>query len=127
MLKLYGTRTLDWNASVGFFAIFQSGQPWEVWSFRPYVDLTRSTSDTSRFAEDAGSRRTDSHWQLDLNYTQNIPLGERVRFQIIADLFNVFNKQTGYNVNPKFHDIDFGDPRDYWDPRRLQVLARLIF
>jgi len=127
MFKLYGTQTLNWDASVGFYTIFQSGQPWEQWSYEPYVDLTGSTSDTSRYAEEAGSRRTDSHWQLDLNYTQNFRLGEKIRFQIVADLFNVFNEQTGYNIDSKVHNAAFGDPRDYWDPRRLQVAARLIF
>ena len=29
-LKLYGFYNLDWNASVGFFGIYQSGQPWET-------------------------------------------------------------------------------------------------
>jgi hypothetical protein len=29
-LKLYGFYNLDWNASVGAYAIFQSGQPWET-------------------------------------------------------------------------------------------------
>ncbi len=29
-LKLYGFYNLDWNASVGAYAIYQSGQPWET-------------------------------------------------------------------------------------------------
>ena len=60
--------------------------------------LTTSTSDTNRNAEPAGSRRTDSHWQLDLNYTQNFRLGGRLNLQVVADVFNVFDKQTGYNI-----------------------------
>ena len=32
----------------------QSGQPWEAWSYEPYIALTTSTSDTSRYAEPAG-------------------------------------------------------------------------
>jgi hypothetical protein len=127
MLKVYGYRQLDWNASVGLFAVFQSGQPWEEWSFEPYRALTTSTSNTNRYAEPAGSRRADSHWQLDLNYTQNFRFGKRYNFQIVADAFNVFNRQTGYNIQPERNNSEFGRPRSYFDPRRLQVAARFSF
>lgn len=127
MLKMYGFYTLDWNATAGAYFVAQSGQPWEMWSFEPYIALTTSTSDASRYAEPAGSRRTDPHWQLDLNYTQNIRLGGPVSLQLAADLFNVFDKQTGYNVQPGVHSASFGIPRSYFDPRRLQIAARLRF
>ena len=58
----------------------------------PTCALTTSTSDTARYAEPAGSRRTAPHWQLDLNYTQNIQLGGRYNLQIVGDLFNVFEQ-----------------------------------
>ena len=127
MLKVYGYRLLDWNASVGVFGVFQSGQPWETWSFEPYRALTTSTSNTNRYAEPAGSQRSDSHWQLDLNYTQNFRFGKRYNFQIVADAFNVFNRQTGYNIQPERNNSEFGRPRSYFDPRRLQVAARFQF
>ena len=113
LLKLYGYRTLPWNASAGAFAIAQSGQPWEMWSYEPYIALTTSTSDTARYAERAGSRRTPAHWQLDLNYTQNIRMGPRLNLQFAGDLFNVFNKQTGYDFEPSVHNSAFGTPRSY--------------
>ena len=47
LLKLYGYRTLPWNATAGVFAVAQSGQPWETWSYEPYIALTTSTSDTA--------------------------------------------------------------------------------
>jgi hypothetical protein len=127
MLKVYGYHALPWNANVGAFAFAQSGHPWEMWSYEPYIALTTNTSDTSRFAEPAGSRRTDPHYQLDLNYTQTINLGERLDLQLAADVFNVFNKQTGYSPQPGVHNSQFGQPRVYWDPRRLQLAARLQF
>ena len=127
LLKVYGYRQLPWNATVGGYFVFQSGQPWETWSYEPYRALTTSTSDTNRYAETAGSRRTDSHWQIDLNYTQNFRLKGRLNLQLAADLFNVFDEQTGYNIQPAFHDSTYGTPRSYYDPRRLQVAARLQF
>ena len=71
--KIYGAYTLNWNASVGAFAVAQSGQPWEEHSYLPYAALTTNTSDTDRYAEPAGSRRSDGHAQLDVNYTQELP------------------------------------------------------
>jgi hypothetical protein len=128
MLKLYGYYSLAWNATAGAFAFAQSGQPWETWSYLPYVPAVgTSTSDTNRYAEPAGSRTTDAHWQLDLNYTQNIRLGERLTLQIAGDLFNVFDKQTGYNPQPALQNSAFGQPRNFFDPRRFQLAARLRF
>jgi hypothetical protein len=127
MLKLYGYYLLDWNATAGGYFVAQSGQPWEMWSYEPYIALTTSTSDTSRYAEPAGSRRSPAHWQLDLNYTQNIRLPGTMNFQIAADLFNVFDKQTGYSFQPAEHSATFGQPRLFFDPRRLQIAARFQF
>ena len=127
LLKLYGTRTLPWRASAGMFLVAQSGQPWEAWSVEPYRALTTSTNETNRYAEKAGSRRSPSHWQLDLNYTQNFRLTERVNLQLAADVFNVFDKQTGYNFEPRRANSAFGTARTFYDPRRLQVAGRLQF
>jgi hypothetical protein len=128
MLKLYGFYTLGWNATIGAFAIAQSGHPWEAWSYLPYVPLVgTSTNDTSRYAEPAGSRRTDAHWQMDFNYTQNFRLPNRMNLQIAGDLFNAFNRQTGYNPQPSMQSSVFGLPRNYFDPRRFQLAARWRF
>ena len=127
MLKVYGFHALPWRASVGAFMFAQSGHPWEIWSYEPYIALTTNTSDTARFAEPAGSRRTEPHYQLDLNYTQNVSLSGRLNLQLVADVFNVFNKQTGYSPQPGEHNSAFGQPRVFWDPRRVQLAARLLF
>ena len=128
VVKLYGYYSLKWDAVVGAYAFAQSGQPWETWSYEPYIALTTNTSDTSRYAERAGSKRTNPHAQLDLKYTQNLRVGPRVRLQVDADLFNVFNGQTGYNVNPNAHGGSaYGLSRSFFDPRRFQIAARFRF
>lgn len=127
LFKLYGFYYLPWNASAGAFAVAQSGHPWEMWSYQPYIALTTNTSDTGRFAEPAGSRRTAPHYQLDLNYTQTVAWGGRLRLEVVADVFNVFDKQTGYSPQPGVHNSAFGEPRVFWEPRRLQLAARLLF
>ena len=127
LLKLYGYHALPWNATAGIYAVAQSGQPWEAWSYEPYIALTTNTSDTARFAEPAGSRHTPSHWQVDLNYTQNVKFSSRYNVQIVGDLFNVANHQPGYNFQPAVHNSAFNTPRNYFDPRRFQLALRFQF
>jgi hypothetical protein len=43
------------------------------------------------------------------------------------DLYNVFNSQTGYNIDPAAHSSTFELPRSYYAPLRLQVAARFFF
>ncbi len=126
-LKLFGYYTLPWHASVGAYAIYQSGQPWERQDVEVYRSLTTSLSDTNRYAEPAGSRQTDDHYQLDLNYTHDFPLGSRFNIQARVDVFNVFDKQTGYNVQSLANSANFGREQTFYDPRRFQVAIRLEF
>ena len=127
MMKLYGYYNLKWNATAGAFIVAQSGQPWEVWSYEPYVALTTSTSDVNRYVEPAGSRRSGAHWQMDLKYIQNIRLAGNMNLQIDADLFNLFDAQTGYNYQQAVHSSDFGSARLFFDPRRFQLAAKFRF
>jgi len=120
-------RTLNWHATAGAYFVAQSGQPWELWSYEPYVSLTTSTSDVSRYAERAGTRRSPAHAQLDLKYTQSILLGRKYSAQIVGDLFNVTNTQTGYNFQSAAHNSTFGQPRSYFDPRRFQMAFQLLY
>ncbi len=127
MLKAYGYYQLPWNGIIGAFGVYQSGQPWEMWNVEVYRHLTGSSSDTSRYAEPAGSRTTDAHYQLDLSYTQDFPLGNRFNIQLRGEVFNVTDNQTGYNIQNKFNSAGFGDPRDYYDPQRFQLTVAFQF
>ena len=123
LLKVYGYYTVPWQANVGAYFVFQSGKPWEAWDGSIYG----YSSDTSRYGEPAGSRRSASHWQLDLNYTQDITIAGDFEVQLRADLFNVFNRQTGYNNNPYMSSDTFGESRDYYNSRRLQMSFNFQF
>jgi len=128
VFKVYGSYSLPWNATTGAYFIAQSGQAWEAWSYEPYKALTTSTSDTDRYLEPAGSRRTESHWQIDLNYIQNVKVNSRFTAQIAVDGFNLTNNQTGYNYQPSVHaTTTFDKPRTYYSPRYGQVAFRLLF
>ena len=43
------------------------------------------------------------------------------------DLYNVFDNQTGYNINPFLSSSTYGEPRSYYRPRRLQVQLKYQF
>jgi hypothetical protein len=125
--KLYGSYLFNWHGSLGAFFTAQSGQPWETHSYLPYSSLTTSTSNTDRYAEPAGSHRSKSHAQVDLNYTQDLPFLQRFRPGVVFYLYNVFNSQTGYNIQPNFNSAAYGLPISFYDPRRLEMTLRLIF
>src|SRR5205085_1594201 len=61
VLKGNLTWAFPWNATIGAFGVYQSGQPYQLESALPYRNLTTSTSDTNRYAEPAGTRTTPSH------------------------------------------------------------------
>ncbi len=126
-IKVYGYYTLPWNANVGALAFYQSGAPWQSWNRLVYAYEYGGSSDTSRYSEAAGTHTTDPHYQLDLNYTQNFQLPRGLNLQLRADLYNVFNRQTGYDIQPNVHSAGYGQPLAYWSPRRLQLQARISF
>ena len=123
ILKIFGYRNLPWNARGGAYGLWQSGQPWEAWDGSIYG----SSFDTIRFAEPAGSRREPSHWQIDLNYTQNIEVFGNSNIRLRADIFNVFDNQTGYDFQPSVNLAGFGEPQTYIRPRRVQLQLQYQF
>ena len=129
MVKAYGYYSLPWQATFGGYVVAQSGQPWEAWNYRAYSTaiIGTNTSDLIRYAEPAGSRLTKAHYQLDLKYTQNFRMPGRANFQIVADVFNVTNNQSGYNPQPSQNVTSFGQSRSFFPPRKLQVAAKIQF
>ena len=105
VVKLIGTQILPWRATAGAVFIYQSGQPYQLESYLPYVALTTSTSDTDRYAEPAGRRRSSAHNQMDLRYTQDLPSYRSVTLQLELDLYNIYNKQTPYNFETRVGSI----------------------
>ncbi|WP_250458875.1 carboxypeptidase regulatory-like domain-containing protein [Microbulbifer litoralis] len=124
LLKLFGQYTLDWNANVGAYLVYQSGEPWETWdgSIYGYTD-----DSTNRYAEKAGSRRSSSHWQMDLNYTQNFDISGDYTLRFRADVFNLFDRQTGYNIDPYIDSVEYGEARSFYKPRRVQLSLGMDF
>lgn len=123
VLKALGYYTTDWNADIGFNFVFQSGDVWEAWDGSVYG----YSSDTIRYAEHAGSRRESSHWQLDLNYAQSFQLTDDLELNFNAEIYNVFDNQTGYNYNPIVGSDNFGEARNLINPRRVQLSVSIDY
>lgn len=126
MLKVISTYSVPWNATIGAFGVYQSGEPWQSESYLHYRPLYGGTVSSNRYSEPAGTRRTDSHYQIDLKYTQNVPLFG-TRLQLELDMFNVTDNQTGYNVQPIVHSAGYGSSRSFYSPRRYELAVRLEF
>lgn len=107
VVKGHATYLLPWRGSVGVFGVYQSGQPYQLESVLPYRPLTGSSSDTARYAEPAGSRRSPGYYDADLNYTQNFPMSRGVNLQLALDIFNVTNNQEGYNYETRIGVLGF--------------------
>lgn len=108
---------LPWHASLGaFLLLYQSGQPYQLESVLPYRPLTGSTSDTNRYAEPAGRRKSPAHHQADINYTQDFPLVRSTKLQLQVSVINALNKQTGYDYETRIGSLSFTN-----DPSVAQV------
>ncbi|MBI4912547.1 MAG: carboxypeptidase regulatory-like domain-containing protein [Acidobacteria bacterium] len=132
-LKLFGTYNLPWwSGRVGAYFIYQSGQPWQFSDYKVYpldkqAQNSSSTSDTNRYSEPAGSRTTDAHYQLDFNYTHSFLKSKKYRLEAMADVYNVFNKRTGYNIQSNVNSNYAGLVQSFYNPRRLQLGVRFLF
>ena len=62
-----------------------------------------------------------------MNYTQNFAVFSGYNLQLAADVFNLFDKQTGYNPQPGVHASNFGESRSFYAPRRIQLAVRMQF
>ena len=93
----------------------------------PASYIGTSTSDTNRYAESAGTHTGPAHHQLDLNYTQDFPIGDRFNIQARIDVFNVYDNQTGYDIQHNFNSAQFGEPLSFYEPRRFQFSVRFEF
>jgi hypothetical protein len=82
--------------------------------------------------------RTHSFASVDLRVARAIRFGERVRLDLIAEGFNLFNRFNEASASPFFEDVNnfnergkngtyFSRPTAAFDPRQFQFGAKLYF
>ena len=61
LFKVYGYYSLKWNATAGAFLVAQSGQPWETWSYEPYIALHGISTRIRRASPNRPARGAPTH------------------------------------------------------------------
>jgi len=81
---------------------------------------------------------THTYFSVDARVTRRVRIGERVRLDIIAEGFNLFNRFNEASATPLFSDVNaFGEragngryysrPTASFDPRQFQFGVKLNF
>ena len=160
-----GRRPTAWRGSSSFaerlFADFTIAPIIEISSGRPFNILTgtdtngdlQSSNDRPSVAADGtlflpttpftsgslGRNRgiTHGYASFDLRVTREVRLTEKVRLQLIAEGFNLFNRFNEAAASPFFSDVNafaqrdgdryFSRPTAAFDPRQFQFGLRLNF
>ncbi len=91
--------------------------------------------DTSAFTPAVGvfgSSRTGSvlgpgqqNW--DIGAMKNLKFADRYEFQLRGEFFNAFNHTNPSSVDMNVSDVSFGQVTATYDPRNIQVGAKLYF
>ena len=96
----------------------------------PAVSLTPPVGCTGNLGRNAFVR--PGFFQWDMRVARRIPLGERLRLDLIADMFNLFNRNNVADVSPLCSPTDpagcnAGQPTAALDPRQFQFALKLAW
>ena len=105
LVKLRSVYQFPWNGTVGAFGVYQSGQPYQLEGRLPYIAIGTDSSDTNKYIEPAGRRKSPDMYNVDLNYTQNLGLVRGLNVQLAFDVFNVTDNQVGYNYETRLGSL----------------------
>jgi hypothetical protein len=130
---------------------FSSGRPFNILSGqdtnndltsntdRPSVDSNGTLFLPAPFQSGSLGRNvglTHSYQSLDMRVARTIPIGERLKLEVIAEGFNLFNRFNEAAVSPRFEDVNLVNDRASngryrsrstaaFDPRQFQFGLRL--
>ena len=94
----------------------------------PAVSLTPPVGCDGNLGRNAFVR--PGFFQWDMRVARRIPLGERLKLDFIADMFNLFNRNNVADVSPLCNPTDpagcnAGEPTAALDPRQFQFALKL--
>lgn len=106
----------------GLFS-YNSATPWNaIYAYDKNLDsLAGDYVDEHR-----NSRRSFAYSNLNLRISKYITI-KRFRFQVLAEAYNVFNKANFYGIWPYSGTAQFGTPIAAFQPRQIQLGARIDF
>jgi hypothetical protein len=111
------------NIELGASLFGRQGYPYPVYRD---VTLGRDSSRRVLVSPDLDSIRYDDLWNLDLRVARSFMIGRRST-QLIADLFNVMNANTGLVRNRNLDSPSFGRIAQNLSPRILRFGVRVGF
>ncbi len=96
----------------------------------PAISLTPPVGCTGNLGRNAFVR--PGFFQWDMRVARRIPLGERLKLDLIADMFNLFNRNNVADVSPLCNPTDpagcnAGQPTAALDPRQFQFALKLAW
>jgi hypothetical protein len=129
----------DW--SVSWIASYQTGLPY---SDRIANDVNRDGNPSNDIVPGTrNSERLPSQFQIDMRLSRRIPIGPKVRLELIAEAFNMLNSTlitsqrttfysfTGGQLVPQANlsnpRLNFGFDSTAADPRIVQIAAKITF
>lgn len=122
-LKVNGYVDLPLDFTLGFSAYWSS--PSVYTSFEP------AGSYGVFFLEPRGSREANDNYGLDLQAARGFDLGNRMRLELIAAIYNVLDDEQVFGVCAIAAgcpgDVDLGGPTSYQQPRRYEAGIRFEF
>jgi hypothetical protein len=129
--KIFASYVFPTNTTLGAYFRYQSGRPYEARGFDPVYETDYL------YLEEAGSRRTESWTNLDLQIGQSFRLGPG-ELNIGISIFNVFDEQAVLAVQHDLYDNpddeangivseNFERPSLYSAPRSFAFAATFSF
>jgi len=119
VLKLFGTWEFAKRFSLGGYLRVQSGLPWEKRGLDYYGNYYA-------YLEAAGTHRTKTWVNCDLQLTYEIPLG-KFRGMIEARMMNLFNNQTALRVDVRGDQPSYMMPTSFAPPRTFALTFYLSY
>jgi len=110
VVKLNATTITPWGVRMGTAVTWQSGLPFSILRegisddlLPPSTNIFTEPGAQSRQSYPTGTRngeRNDSYWNVDLQVSKQIRLGQRLSLQVSAEVFNVLDDDTYQIYNP---------------------------
>jgi outer membrane receptor protein involved in Fe transport len=114
---------------VGANYLFQSGRAWARKArIEEFDNLGFSQAPEINLEERDGQRRVPNQSVLDMRLQKRFSLGEKLKFDLFGDVFNLFNTDANQGVLSRLVDVDtFAVPSDFLLPRRVMLGAKVTF
>ncbi len=98
----FGGGALD-GLNIGLSTYWYSGLPLNVYGYSVYYNNWEFYLNPR-----GGEGRGPSDWEANLHLSYPIKVGERARINVIADIFNIFNRQSVYQLDERYNLIQDG-------------------